>query len=307
VQPVERVSLLRWGSILKRTGYALYADDCFGWAAELAYFWFLAFFPALLCVVALAGYLPAQGLIDAAMRALEHVAPYDVLVIVREQIVQITHGQHAGLLAFSLAGALWSSSSGMTAVIDTLNQAYHVKDGRSWWRIRVLALELTLALAALALISLALALAGPRLAEHVAASVRLGPTVAWAWKIARWPLIFGLIVTALEWIYYFAPDVQHKWVWVTPGSLVAAVLGLLLSFGFRWYAGHFGDYQKTYGAIGGVIVALLWLYGSGLAILIGAELNAAIEQTPQTPAAGEILADKPCATGNSGVTGGHVR
>jgi membrane protein len=168
----------------------------------------------------------------------------------------------------------------MTAVIDTLNQAYHVKDGRSWFRIRALAIALTLALAALALLSLGLALAGPRLAEHAAASVHLGSTFAWVWKIAQWPLIFGLIVTALEWIYYFAPDVQHQWVWVTPGSLTAAALGLLLSFAFRWYAGHFGDYQKTYGAIGGVIVALLWLYGSGLAILIGAELNAAIEQTP---------------------------
>jgi membrane protein len=249
----------------------------------LAYFWFLAFFPALLAVVALAAYLPVQDLIDAAVRALARVAPWDVVAIVRDQLAQITQGGHAGLLTFSLLGALWSSSSGMAAIISTLNQVYHVKETRSWWRVRALAIALTLALALLVFVSLALALVGPRLAEHLATSVHLGSTFAVAWKIAQWPLIFGLVVVALEGIYYCAPDVPHKWGWVTPGSLAAAILGLLLSLAFSWYAGHFGDYQKTYGTIGGVIVALLWLYGSGLAILIGAELNAAIEQAPAAP------------------------
>ena len=269
---------LRWGDILKRTAHAIYADDCFSWAAELAYFWFLAPFPALLFVVALAAFLPVQNLIDTAVRALALVAPDDVLGIVHDQLVQITQVKHAGLLAVSLLVALWSSSSGMTAIIGTLNQAYHVKDTRPWWRVRVLAIALTLALVALALTALALALAGPRLAQWIAIRLHLGATFAWTWRIAQWPLIFALVVTALEWIYYFAPDVRHRWVWLTPGSLMAATLGLVLSFGFRWYASRFGEYQKTYGTIGGVIVALLWLYGSGLAILAGAELNATIEQ-----------------------------
>src|ERR1017187_1973239 len=93
--------VVTWGDILKRTGLAVYEDDCFGWAAELAYFWFLALFPALLFVVSLAGYLPVQNLIDAAVRTLAHVAPGDVVVIVREQLVQISHGTHAGLLTVS--------------------------------------------------------------------------------------------------------------------------------------------------------------------------------------------------------------
>ena len=103
------------------------------------------------------------------------------------------------------------------------------------------------------------------------------PPFTWLWAIAEWPLVFGLMVTALGWIYYFAPDAQRRWAWITPGSIVATLLWILASLGFKWYAGHFGEYQKTYGAIGGVIVALLWLYVSGLAILIGAELNAAVE------------------------------
>ncbi|HUK34855.1 MAG TPA: YihY/virulence factor BrkB family protein [Vicinamibacterales bacterium] len=266
-----------WGEILTRAARAIFEDNCLGWAAELAYFWFLAPFPALLFAVALAAYLPVQSLIDTAVRTLALIAPGDVLVIVRDQLVQITHVRHAGLLTFSLFAAVWSGSSGMMAIIDTLNQAYHVKDTRPWWRVRALAIALTLALATLALVSLALALAGPYLAQWMATSLHLGSTFAWTWRIAQWVLIVGLLVTALEWIYYFAPDVRHQWVWITPGSLTAATLGLVLSLGFQWYASHFGDYQKTYGAIGGVIVALLWLYGSGLAILIGAELNAAIE------------------------------
>jgi membrane protein len=100
---------------------------------------------------------------------------------------------------------------------------------------------------------------------------------AWLWAIAQWPLVFGLRLTALGWVYYFAPNVSRRWAWVTPGSIVATLLWIVASLGFRWYAGHFGEYQRTYGAIGGVIVALLWLYVSGLAVLIGAELNAAIE------------------------------
>ncbi len=274
---------VRWGDILKRTARAVYADDCLGWAAELAFFWFFALFPALLCAVALAGLLPERNLIDFAQRTLAHVAPRAVMVIVREQLVQIARGEHAGLLTLSVVLALWTSSSGMAAIISTLNQAYHVKESRPWWRVRVRAIVLTLALAVLGLLSLAMALAGPRLVQRLATSLHMGPVFAWTWWLARWPLVFALVVTALEWIYHFAPDVPHRRAWVTPGSLMAATLGLLLSLAFKWYAFHFGAYQKTYGAIGGVMVALLWLYGSGLAILIGAELNAAIEHSPAPP------------------------
>ena len=165
----------------------------------------------------------------------------------------------------------------MTAIIDTLNQAYHVKEGRPWWRVRLLAIGLTVVLIAFALIAVTLVMIGPMLAEYLENSLRVPRRFAWLWAIVEWPLVFGLMVTALGWVYYFAPDVRRRWAWLTPGSVVATLLWMLASLGFRWYAGHFGEYQKTYGAIGGVIVALLWLYASGLAILIGAELNAAIE------------------------------
>ncbi len=132
-----------WGAILKRTGRALYESDCLGWSAELAYYWFLALFPALLFVVALTSYIPAQTLIDVIVGPLQHVAPVGVIEIVRQQLIQITMAPHRGVLTFSLLGTLWSSSAGMTALISTLNQVYQVQDRRPWWRVQLLAIALT--------------------------------------------------------------------------------------------------------------------------------------------------------------------
>ena len=157
--------VIRWGEILKRTGRAIYEDDCLGWAGELAFFWFLALFPALLFVVALASSLPVQHLIDVVVESLARVAPGEVLVLVREQLVQIALGPPRGLLTISLLGALWSSSSAMTAIIDTLNQAYRVRERRSWWRVRLLAVVLTVVLIAFTLVAIALMMIGPTLAD----------------------------------------------------------------------------------------------------------------------------------------------
>jgi membrane protein len=284
----------RWGAILRRTGRAIYEDDCLGWAGELAFFWFLALFPALLFVVALASSFPVQHLIDVVLRGLARVAPGDVLVLVREQLVQIALGPPRGLLALSLLGALWSSSSAMTAIIDTLNQAYHVRERRSWWRVRLLAVVLTVVLAAFTLASVGIMLAGPTLAHQLENSLRVPPRFATLWAVAEWPIVFGLMVTALGCVYRFAPDVRRRRAWVTPGSIAATLLWMIASLGFDWYADHVGEYQKTYGAIGGVIVLLLWLYASGLAILVGAELNAAIEDAAaEGPSPGSTMAVEP--------------
>jgi membrane protein len=291
--PLPR-SVVRWGEIFARTGRAVYVDDCLGWAAELAFFWFLALFPALLFVVALAGLLPVQHVVDAFVRGLARVAPLDVLTLVREQLVQIAQGPPRGLLALSLLGAVWSSSSAMTAIIDTLNQAYHVEETRSWWRVRLLAVGLTVVLIAFGLVSVGLMMAGPTLARLLEDGLGVPSRFALLWTIAEWPIVFGLMMTALGCVYYFAPDVRQRRAWVTPGSIAATLLWIIASLGFDWYADHVGEYQKTYGAIGGVIVVLLWLYASGLAILVGAELNAAIEGgAAESPAPGSMIAPAP--------------
>jgi membrane protein len=266
-----------WTEILRRTGAAIRAGNCFRWAAGLAYYFFLALFPALLFIVSLAGVLPVQHLLDRMVITLSRVAPGDVVAIAEEQLAQITSRPHHGVLTLSLLAALWSTSSGMTAIVDTLNQAFHITESRPWWRVRLTAIALTLALTIVTLVAFALVMVGPVAAQRIADWLLLGSPVVWAWTIVRWPAAFVLVVTTLGCVYHLAPDTKHEWVWITPGAVMAAVLWLLISLGFTWYASHFAGYQKTYGAIGGVMVALLWFYFTSLAILFGAELDATIE------------------------------
>jgi membrane protein len=267
---------LGWTEILKRTGAEIHAGDCFSWAASLAYFFFLALFPALLFVVSLASMLPVQHMIDRIVTMLSRVAPGDVVTIARQQFVQITRQPRRGVLTFSLLAALWSTSSGMAAIVDTLNRTYHIAESRPWWRVRATAIALTLGLTIVTLMAFGLVMVGPAAAQHVADWLALGPLVAWTWNLLRWPAAFVLVVTVLGCIYHFAPDTTQEWVWITPGSVAATAMWLIVSLGFRWYVIHFGAYQKTYGAIGGVMITLLWFYFTSLAILLGAQLDATI-------------------------------
>jgi membrane protein len=269
---------LGWTEILRRTGAEVYAGDCFRWAASLAYFFFLALFPALLFMVSLASMLPVQHMIDRIVTMLSRVAPGDVVTIARQQFVQITRQPRRGVLTFSLLAALWSTSSGMAAIVDTLNQTYHITESRPWWRVRATAIALTLGLTIVTLMASGLVMVGPAAAQHVADWLALGPLVTWTWNVLRWPAAFVLVVTALGCIYHFAPDTTQEWVWITPGSVAATAMWLVVSLVFRWYVFHFGAYQKTYGAIGGVMIALLWFYFTSLAILLGAQLDATIAQ-----------------------------
>jgi membrane protein len=176
----------------------------------------------------------------------------------------------------------------MVAIIDVLNRAYDVEDARPWWKQRLIAVLLTLGVAAFILVSFALVVAGPELAETVASRFGLGGAVVWSWKILQWPVVFALVAAAFCLIYYFAPDVDQDFVFLTPGSVTAALLWLVGSIGFRFYVVNFGSYNATYGAIGGVMVLLLWLYLSGLVGIIGAEMNAEIEHASEHgKAAGE--------------------
>ncbi len=268
---------ISWAEVARRTAGQVEKDNVLGLAAELAYFFFLALVPALLFLVALASFFPIQQMTDRIVGALSRFAPADVLAVIRDQLQQISQNNNGGLLTVGLIGAIWSASSGMSSTMSTLNQAYHVTERRSWWRVRVTAILLTAALAVFVLISFALVLAGPAAAEKIASTVGLGPVFTWSWKVLQWPVIAALIITGLGFVYYIGPDVQQHWIWIAPGTVAGTTIWLLASLGFKWYVSAFADYQKTYGAIGGAMVTLLWFYVSGLAMLVGAELNAVIE------------------------------
>ena len=269
---------LSWAEIFKRTfREAFYEDNCLGMAAQLAYYFFFALFPALLFLVALASYFPVANLIDDMFRTLGGFAPPEVLTIITDQLKKISEGEHGGLLTVGMAIALWSSSGAMTAIIDTLNRAYDIDEGRPWWKVRLTAIALTIAVSAFILASFALVIIGPTFAERLATQLALGTAFEWSWKILQWPVIFALVSAAIAGIYYWGPDAEQDWVWLTPGAIFATMLWMGASLGFKYYVASMGNYTETYGAIGAIMVLMLWFYISGMVILIGAEMNAEIE------------------------------
>jgi membrane protein len=281
-------SSLGWGELFKRTVKETQADKGFGLAAQLAYYFFLALFPALLFLIALAGVFADAGMVEKLVNMMSGAVPPDVVSIIRDQLIRISQGEQGGILTFGFLAALWSSSAAMVSLIDSLNEAYDVEDSRPWWKQRLVAVGLTIGIAVFIIASFALVLAGPELADWLAGRFGLGSAFAWTWKILQWPIVFALVALAFCFVYYFGPDVEQDFVYLTPGSVVATVLWLLGSLAFRFYVVNFASYNETYGAVGGVMVLLLWLYLSGLVVIVGAEMNAEIEHaSPHGKAPGE--------------------
>jgi len=268
---------LSWSALFKRTFTETLADDVLNLAAQQAYYFFFALFPALLALISIASFFPVDNLIDEIQNMLGRVAPRDVVDIISEQIKKISAGNAGGVLTIAFLFTLWSSSSAVVSMCSTLNAAYDITEGRPWWKVRLTAIGLTVGLAVFILASMTLIIAGPTLAEKIADAMQLGPVFEWTWKLVQWPVVFVLVVTAFAFVYYFAPDAEQDWVWITPGAVLATVLWLVVSLGFKVYIVKFSTYNETYGAIGGVMVLMLWFYVSGIALLIGAELNAEIE------------------------------
>jgi membrane protein len=279
---------LSWGQILQRTIRDAIEDNILGMAAQLAYYFFFALFPALLFMLAVASYFPVERMIDDIIGMLGGFAPPEVLTIITGQIQKISAGEQGGLLTLGFLLAIWSSSAAMTAIIDTLNSAYDIEEGRPWWKVRLTAIALTVGVALFILISFGLIVLGPTAAEWIAARTPFGSPFVLAWTILQWPLIFAIVSIGFAIVYYYAPDAEQDWVWLTPGSIFATVLWMAASLAFKFYIATFANYTETYGAIGGVMILMLWFYISGLVILLGAEMNAEIEHSsPYGKADGE--------------------
>jgi membrane protein len=279
---------LSWTDLLKRTGKGAWQDDILNLAAQQAYYFFFALFPALLFVVAVASFFPLQTLTDEVVARLGGVAPAAVVQIINEQLLELGKQNSGGILTFAFLLTIWSSSGAMVSIITTLNAAYDVTETRPWWKTRLIAIALTIGIAVFVLASMFLIIAGPTLAERLANSLNLGPAFKWTWWILNWPVVFALVATAIGVVYYFAPDVEQDWVWITPGSVLATMLWLLVSLGLKVYYQLVPNANASYGAIGGIMVLMLWFYCSGIALLMGAELNAEIEHaSPYGKNAGE--------------------
>ncbi|XYH96856.1 YihY/virulence factor BrkB family protein [Sorangium sp. So ce1128] len=239
-------------------------------AAALTFFGVLSIFPFLLFAVALAGLVidPAES--ARLIRELYQVAPPAVANILGERLQALTEGQSPGLLTVGALGAVWAASGGVIALMDALNSAYGVEDSRSFLKRRGIALLVTLGGAVLLAIASALTVATPAIAEHLGP---FGTLILWL----RVPVSALIVMGVLATLYYVLPDVEQTFKFITPGSIVAVVIWAIASLGFSFYVGRFGSYEVSYGALGGVIILLLWMWISSMAVLLGAEINAIIE------------------------------
>ena len=253
---------LSWWRLILRTLRTLLWGDAQGKAAQLAYYFTLSLFPTLLCLVAFASLFPLQNLTDEITKLLQSVVPSEPIQIIRQRMVALGERNNTGLLSISLIAAVWSSSASLNAIINVMNRAYLLQETRPWWRVKLMTLVV----------------GGPDLADALGRWRVVGPTVVSIWKLAEWPVVFLLVTGGISLIYYLAPDANQIFVLLSPGSLFASSMWLLGSLGFRYYVRRFGHYEATYGAIGGMIVVLLWFFVIALAIVLGAEMNAIIER-----------------------------
>ena len=267
---------LGWTELVKRAVKEALADNVFDLAAQQAYYFFFALFPALLFVIAVASFFPLQGLIDSVVVMIGRIAPAEVVKILTDSIMGLSNQNSGGILTFAFFVTIWSSSGAMVSIITTLNAAYDVTESRPWWKTRLTATFLTIGIAVFILLAMFLIVAGPTLAETIASRMQLGPVFKWAWWVLQWPVVFAFVVSAVGLVYYFAPDVEQDWVWITPGAILATLLWLGISLALKLYYQLMPN-ANAYGTIGGVMVLMLWFYVSGLALLLGAELNAEIE------------------------------
>ena len=271
---------LTWKELAWRVWSDIGEDEVFGRAAELSYYFLLALFPLLLFLMSLLGFFAEAGsqLRNNLLSYLSQVVPASASELIRTTVDEIGKGSGGGKLSFGILATLWAASNGMGAISASLNAAYHVKESRPWWKQRLIAIGLTIALSVLIISALALVLYGGKIAESIAGSYGLGDLFKLTWKILQWPIVLAFVLVAFALIYYWAPDLRDQdWRWVTPGSVIAVTLWLVVSFAFRIYLHYFDSYSKTYGSLGAVIVLMLWFYLTGAAILIGGEVNSDIE------------------------------
>ena len=226
---------LSWTELCRRTIVDTFEDGCPGLAAQLAFYFLLALFPALLFVVSLLAYLPVDAAFHRIVDRMGPFLPNEVIKLIGAEIDKLLGGNQQSLLTFAVAGAIWSSSSAMTAVITTLNRAYDIEEFRPWWKTRLIAIGLSVALAALVVIAFALVVGGSDLAAAVASWLGAGEVFQRVWAVVQWPVAFLFVVFAIDLVYYLAPNADTEWVWITPGSVLATALWLLTSLGFKWY------------------------------------------------------------------------
>jgi membrane protein len=258
-----------------RTWAEIRIDDVFGRSAQLAYYFFLALFPFLICVIAS---LSVFGTADRGrvllLDFLARFLPLPAFQLISTTVDEVIQASGPVKMSFGVIASLWSASLGMGAVMDTLNAAYRVNETRSLVKQYAVAIGLTLGLGLVLVVSIAFVLFVRRIS-----GIDLGSGVeGFVWSVVRWPLVFAVLLLVFALTYYFAPNLEKReWHWITPGAVTGILLLIAISRGLRIYLYYFPTYNSTYGSLGAVIVLLLFFYLSGVAVLSGAALNAVVQ------------------------------
>jgi membrane protein len=269
--------------IAARTWKALIEDRVFGHAAELGFYFLFALFPTLLCASSILG-LAARSAFQFYDKLLDYLAvviPTAALGTVLNTFNETTAAATSGKVTFGLIAAIWSASVGISAIQDTLNAVYRIKDSRSYFMARVQAIGLTILLTVIVTLGLGSMLLGDyyaRFAGNHISGIVLRSAAIIALRLASWIIASGLLALTFAVLYYWAPDCKNKrWHWLTPGGALGIIGWLLTSFGLRAYLHFFNNYSVTYGSLGAVIILLTWFYITGLMLLMGAEINSQTE------------------------------
>lgn len=269
---IRGFDLRRFGSRFAR-GFV--GDGCTDGAAQLAFYFFFALFPLLFFLVTLAAYLPLRPAVGDLMVRIRDFMPPEASKIIERQVSSLLW-HRPRLLTTGLLVAIWSASRGVNVLRNALNRAYKVEESRSWLRTQLLAVFMTATISLMVLASFGMILTGGRAGFWVASHLHLGRQFMMFWSWLRWPTTALTIMLAIALAYYFLPNVAQRFRFFTAGTVTATALWLASTLGFTEYVAHFGRYNVTYGSIGGVIVLLLWLYVTGLVLIIGGEVNAAL-------------------------------
>lgn len=274
---LQGVSLME---VAKRTWTGIDEDNLLGRASQLAYAFFAAIFPALIAMSSIMG-LVAKSSSDLYLKLLDrigHLLPPAAFSLVLQTFQQTTSASTAGKVSLGLIVALFSASTGVSAIQDTLNTVYKVKETRPFWKARLEAMGLTILVAAIVIFALLTLFAGDFGAKFLEHRFYGSYALSIVLRVIGWVLASLLMVLAFEVLYYFCPDVQNsRWRWFTPGGLIGLSGWVVGSIALRIYLHFFNSYSVTYGSLGAVIILLLWFYLTGVMILLGAEVNSEIE------------------------------